>query len=68
VRISTQKSFRDPPYPRTMLYLGGKRGVFSKVVLGFLNLGMTSVGMEERFKGDSADKFGEKFPLMSMGG
>ena len=29
---------------------------------------MTSEGLGEMFKGDSADTCGEKFPLMSMGG
>jgi hypothetical protein len=51
-----------------MLYLGRQRGVFSKVVLGLQNFGMTSVGLGEMFKGYSADKCAGKFPLMSMGG
>ena len=29
----------SPPTPRNMLYLGGQRGVFSKVVLGIRNFG-----------------------------
>ena len=29
---------------------------------------MTSEGLGEMFEGDSADKWAEKFPLMSIGG
>ena len=47
-----------------MLYLGGQRGVFSKVVL---TSGMTSEGLGEMFEGDSADTCARKFPLMLMG-
>jgi hypothetical protein len=59
----TLKKSWTPPTHRTMLYLGGQRGVFWKVVLGFWNFWYDFCG-----KGNSADMCGRKFPLMSMGG
>ena len=47
-----QKKVGTPPSPHTMLYLGGQRGVFSKVVL---TSGMASEGLGEMFEGDYAD-------------
>jgi hypothetical protein len=57
------------PHPkktkRTLLYLGGQRGVFPKK---FRTLDMASEGLGEIFEGDSADTCTGKFPLMLMGG
>ena len=38
-----------------MTFLGGQRGVFSKVVLGFRTLDKTYEGLGEMFEGDFAD-------------
>ena len=47
-RIRTQKKIWGPPPPSlTMLYLGGKKGVFSKVVLGIRNLSYDFWGVGE---------------------
>ena len=51
-----------------MAFLGGKRGVFPKVVLGSETSDMTSEGLREIFEGDSVDMCVGKFPLVSMGG
>ena len=45
------QKFRDPPFPP---HYEQKRGVFSKVVLGFQNLDLTSEGLGEMFVGNSA--------------
>jgi hypothetical protein len=45
-----------------------KRGLFSKVVIGFETLDMTSEGLGEMFEGDYADTGAGKFPLILMGG
>jgi hypothetical protein len=60
--------FGDPPTPHTVLFLVGQRGLFSKVVLGFRNFGMSYEGLGEMFEGDSAYMCAEKFPFMLMGG
>ena len=40
ITIPIKKLIQGPPsIPRTMLYLGAQKGVFSKVVLGFRNFG-----------------------------
>ena len=52
-----------PLNPRTMLYLGGQRGVF-----GSETSDMTSKGLGEMFEGDSADMCAGQFPLVSMRG
>jgi hypothetical protein len=55
--------------PIKKIYLGGQRGVFLKVVLGFRSFNfMTSDESDGMFEGDSADKCGGKIPLVSMGG
>jgi hypothetical protein len=51
-----------------MLYLRRQKGVISKVDLGFQNFGYDFWGFGEMFEGDSADKCGEKFPLMLIWG
>ena len=63
-----KNSFWDPPYPRTMLYLRGQRGVFSKVVLGSKTLDMTFEGLGEMFEGNFADMCAEIFSIIMMGG
>jgi hypothetical protein len=37
IRIPIKKKVGDPPTPRTIIYLVGPRGVFSKVVLELPN-------------------------------
>ena len=54
-----------PPFP---LHYDWKKGVFSKVVLGFQTSDNTSDGLGEIFEGDSADTRADKFPLVLMGG
>ena len=51
-----------------MIYFGGQRGIFSKVVLGFRNFRYDFEGVREMFVGDSADMSARKCPLESMGG
>ena len=58
---------RNASYP-TLYPLGVQRGVFSKVDLGFWNLGMTSEGFGEMFECTSADTCAGKFPIILMGG
>ena len=43
-------------------------GYFQKSARDSETSDMTSEGLGEMFKGDSADTCGGKFPLMSMGG
>ena len=43
-------------------------GKFQKLSWGTPTLDMTSEGLGQMFEGDSADMFGEKFLLVSMGG
>ena len=52
----------------TMTYIGGKGGYFEKLSHGSETLDMTSERLGEMFKGDSADRCGGKFPLVSMVG
>ena len=51
-----------------MTYLGGQGGYFEKLSYGSETLDMTSEGLGEMFKGDSADTCAEKLPLVSIGG
>jgi hypothetical protein len=51
-----------------MRFLGGKGGYFEKLSYGSETSDMTSEGLGEVFKGDSADTCTGKFPLVSMGG
>ena len=51
-----------------MRFLCGKRGVFSKVVLRFQTLDMSSEGLGEMFQGDSVDTCAKKFLLKLMEG
>jgi hypothetical protein len=50
-----------------MLFLQSKRGVFSKVFLGFRNFRYDFEGLGKMFEGDFADMYGEEIPLMLMG-
>ena len=69
IRIPTNnKNFGDPPNPRTMQFLGGKGEYFENLSKGSKTYDMTSEGLGEVFKGDSADMCGGKFPLLLMGG
>ena len=45
-----------------------KGGYLQKSFLGSKTSDMTYKGLGDMFEGDSADKSGGKFPLMSMGG
>ena len=60
-----KKMLGPPPFP---LHYDWKKGVFSKVVLGFQTSDNTSEGLGEIFEGDSADTRADKFPLVLMGG
>jgi hypothetical protein len=51
-----------------MQFLGGKGAYFEKLAYGSETLDMTSEGLGEVFKDDSADTYAVKFPLVSMGG
>jgi hypothetical protein len=51
-----------------MQFLGGKGGYFENLSKGSKTWDMTSEELGEVFKGDSADTFAGKFPLVSMGG
>jgi hypothetical protein len=51
-----------------MLLLGVKGWYFEKLSKGSKTSDMTSEGLGEVFKGDSADICAGKFPLVSMGG
>jgi hypothetical protein len=50
-----------------MQFLGRKGGYFEKLSKGSETYDMTSEGLGEVFKVDSADTFPGKFPLVSMG-
>ena len=43
-----------------MLYLGGQRGIFSKVVLGFRNFGYDFRVVGEMFEGDFGDSWAKQ--------
>ena len=43
-------------YPRTMLYLAGQSGIFSKLTNGSKTLSITSKGSEEIFEGDFEER------------
>jgi hypothetical protein len=68
IRIPTKKKFGDPPTPCTMQFLGKKGGYFEKLTKGSKTYDITSEGLGEVFKGESADTCDGKFPLVSMGG
>jgi hypothetical protein len=51
-----------------MQFLGGKGGYFEKLSKGSKTEDMTSEGLGEVFKGDSADMCAGKFSLVLMGG